>query len=148
MPELHAILSSYPSSFHDQMGKAMFVRWFNEYALYPLVGIIDGQIVAFSYLDYYAKGHYANVVFARRKGSDYRTVLAAAREGLNRYFDMLDIVKLTATVPDGHSASVHFLNDAGFKRDGILRNHAKLNGDWHNYHLFTFLREDCDVIPI
>lgn len=142
IPELYEILSSYPSSFHDEIGKARFVRWFNETALHPLLGVEHGQIVAFSYLDYYEKGHYANVCFAKRKGGDYRLLLDAVRAGIRSYFDMLDIVKLTATVPVGHSASVHFLNNVGFRNDGLLRKHAKLHGEWHDYRLFSFLKED------
>ena len=143
IPELYEILSQYPSSFWDEIGEAGFVRWFNENAQYPLVGVEHGQILAFAYLDYVSKGHYANVVFAKRKGINYVQLLNAIREaGLPYYFDELDIVKLTATAPVGHTASVHFLNNVGFTLDGILKKHAKINGVWHDYHLFSYLRED------
>jgi len=143
IPDLYAILSQYPSSFWDEIGASGFVRWFNENAQYPLVGVEHGQILAFAYLDYVSKGHYANVVFAKRKGIDYVQLLNAIREaGLPYYFDELDIVKLTATAPVGHTASVHFLNNVGFTLDGILKKHAKINGVWHDYHLFSLLRED------
>jgi len=142
IPELYEILSQYPSSFRDEIGEAGFVQWFKENARYPLIGVEHGQILAFVYLDYVSEGHYANVVFAKRKGIDYVQLLNAIRRAGLPYYFALDIVKLTATAPVGHRASVHFLNNVGFTLDGILKKHAKIKGVWHDYHLFSYLRED------
>ena len=142
IPELYAILSQYTSSFRDEIGEAGFVRWFNENAQYPLVSVEHGQILAFAYLDYMSAGHYANMVFAKRKGIDYVQLLNAIRETGLPYYFALDIVKLTATAPVGHRASVRFLNNVGFTLDGILKKHAIINGVWRDYHLFSLLRED------
>ena len=141
IPKLYGILSQYPSSFRDEIGEAGFVQWFNENAKFPLVGVEHGQILAFVYLDYVSPGHYANVVFAKRKGIDYVQLLNAIREAGLPYYFAFDIVKLTATTPVGHRASVRFLNNVGFTLDGILKKHAKINGVWCDYHLFSYLRE-------
>lgn len=144
IPELYNILESYPSIYHDGIGEAKFVEWFHENAKLPLVGVLDGRILAFSYLDHVVDGYYASVVFARRKGKIpfYELIQAIKNVGIPYYFDNLDIVKLVATIPEGHSASMLFVPHVGFARDGILRKHAKLNGQWKDYHLYTLLKEE------
>ena len=50
--------------------------------------------------------------------------------------------KLKATVTTGNEASCTLLKKAGFKEEGVLREHDKLGGVWRDDRLFGLLSHE------
>jgi RimJ/RimL family protein N-acetyltransferase len=89
--------------------------------------------------------HRTNIGYWLAKPYWNRGIMTAAVTRFVAYaFAELDVVRLTAEVFAGNTASIRVLQKAGFTREGRLRRHRKKNGDLVDVLYFGLLREDLD----
>ena len=75
-----------------------------------------------------------------RSGQGYgRRIL---RSGAEYVIQDLGFHRVTAEALDTNTAAIHIIQGAGFKAEGVLRNYIWRDGKWHNWHIFSLLRED------
>jgi len=53
-----------------------------------------------------------------------------------------DIVCIQAHTDVGNIASQKVLEHAGFKKEGIIRKHSFVRGEWRDWSLYSILREE------
>jgi RimJ/RimL family protein N-acetyltransferase len=64
------------------------------------------------------------------------------RSGAEYVIHELGFHRVTAEALDSNTAAIHIIQAAGFKAEGVLRGYIWRSGSWHNWHLFSLLRED------
>lgn len=64
---------------------------------------------------------------------------------LNEVFNIGTVDRIIATFDKSNRAVRAMCDVCGFKKDGILRHHVKINGEWRDYELWTLLREEWDA---
>ena len=64
------------------------------------------------------------------------------RSGAEYVIQELGFHRVTAECLDTNVAASHIIQAAGFKPEGILRGYMWRSGTYHNWHIFSLLRED------
>jgi len=57
-------------------------------------------------------------------------------------FDALRLHRLEAACIPTNSRSIHLLEKAGFRREGLFRSYLKINGTWQDHLVFSLLEDD------
>ena len=65
---------------------------------------------------------------------------------LNYLFNYYPIRKVYCTVYEYNKQSMKFLQNAGFKIEGILKEHRYFNGKYHNMNILAFYREEFPTL--
>ncbi len=83
---------------------------------------------------------YGISVNARKRGVGTMAVRLLAKN----VFTLTPIRKLIAIVHEDNAASRKVLEKAGFKQEGLLREHFVINGEIANEAIYGLLRRDCE----
>lgn len=57
-------------------------------------------------------------------------------------FDTLRLHRIEAACIPTNARSIHLLEKAGFRREGLLRSYLKINGMWQDHLLFSLIEDD------
>lgn len=57
-------------------------------------------------------------------------------------FDQLRLHRLEAACIPSNERSIHILEKAGFRREGLLRSYLKINGMWQDHLLFSLIEDE------
>lgn len=60
-------------------------------------------------------------------------------EGINIMFDDLKLHRIEACVMPRNSASIRLLESLYFKREGMLRQNARIHGKWEDHYLYSLI---------
>ena len=66
----------------------------------------------------------------------------AARRAVAWGFDDLNLIRVQATVMEGHAASVRVLEKCGFQKEGVLRDYRLCRGVPRDFGIYAVLRRD------
>ncbi len=66
---------------------------------------------------------------------------AAVRQMITQVFEDTDIERLFATVFSGNQASMALLRKVGFAEEAVLQRAIFKNGQFHNSHIFSLLKQ-------
>lgn len=61
-------------------------------------------------------------------------------------FDGLRLHRIEAACIPENSRSIRLLEKTGFKREGLLREYLKINGQWRDHVMFSLLESERDLI--
>jgi RimJ/RimL family protein N-acetyltransferase len=64
------------------------------------------------------------------------------RSGAEYVIQELGFHRVTAECLDSNIGAARIIQEAGFKSEGVLRNYIWRGNAWHNWHIFSLLRED------
>ncbi len=65
--------------------------------------------------------------------------LEAVKSTMLLIFTKHKLHRIEALVHVNNTASLHFIEKAGFQREGIRTSYAKLNGTWHDHVCYSFI---------
>ena len=60
-------------------------------------------------------------------------------EGIDIMFGDLGLHRITACVMPGNTPSIHLLESLYFKREGLLRQNARIQGEWADHYLYSLI---------
>jgi RimJ/RimL family protein N-acetyltransferase len=117
----------------------VFCLWYNKIALDSLTGLENGQVVGGAYLDAIHPGAYATVNIFKAKGYlNPRMVSAILRQALPYWFEKYSLEVIRGITR--HKAAVALARRIGFRREGVFRHWAQVNGVWRDYELLSITR--------
>ncbi|MBL0935674.1 MAG: GNAT family N-acetyltransferase [Rhizobiaceae bacterium] len=67
---------------------------------------------------------------------------AAMRLALAHSFDTLKLHRLEAACIPDNARSIRVLENAGFRREGLLRSYLRINGVWRDHLLYALIAEE------
>ena len=72
-------------------------------------------------------------------------MLAGLKTAMPYIFETLRLHRVEAACIPDNNRSVRLLEKANFRREGYLRDYLKINGEWRDHHLYSFLSSDWDA---
>ena len=60
-------------------------------------------------------------------------------EGIDIMFGDLGLHRITACVMPGNTPSIRLLESLYFKREGLLRQNARIQGEWTDHYLYSLI---------
>jgi hypothetical protein len=124
-------------------GEEQFVRWFKLVSKDSLTGLHDNRPFGCVFLSEIKQGKWAAAQLFKIPGYlQLKEFLPAMREALPRFFERHDLRKLVALVRQRNLPSYLIVRALGFHNDGVLREHAYVNGQWVDYWLMTLFRHE------
>jgi [ribosomal protein S5]-alanine N-acetyltransferase len=145
------ILNAWPSFWLDKPERPwtldQFYEWWERNVKSALTGIDikSGDVVGCGYLDLVYEPYYALIHIFKRKG--YLNPKMAAqimKIGLPWFFERYNIEKIMGIVPEWHKATLQIAKRCGFKKDGKLRHHTKVKGEWADYVMVSILKGEVN----
>jgi ribosomal-protein-alanine N-acetyltransferase len=67
---------------------------------------------------------------------------AAMKLALSHAFDTLKLHRLEAACIPDNARSIRVLENAGFRREGLLRSYLRINGVWRDHLLYALIAEE------
>jgi RimJ/RimL family protein N-acetyltransferase len=90
--------------------------------------------------DFASRGEVAFWIAPDEQGKGYAT--EAGTLGVEYAFEERDLNRVTARVFEGNDASMRVLEKVGFEREGRLREHYYIGGEFVDAHLFGVLADE------
>lgn len=132
-------------NFWDQIKKKLNYM----YHEFMIIINVNKQIpVGFIYsYDYNIQNNYLYIaIFIDKKERNNVLGAEAGVIFLNHLFNNYPIRKIYCTVYEYNKLSMKFLQNAGFKIEGILKEHRYFNGKYHNMSILAFYREEMSSL--
>lgn len=147
------ILKGHPGVVADYLGYEpadceSFAAEYIRRAQSSLTLFFDGTITMFGFLEHITRGHSAYGVMVKRKGypkgiQSMRCIISFIRERIFPWwFEKWRLEKLCGIVRENNTRALRFDMAFGFRKDGILRHHEKVNEVWTDSILISLLREE------
>jgi len=126
---------------------ADFQDWWRRIAKSSLTGIDqkEERVIGGGFLDQIYEPNYATIhIFTEKRYLNPRLMAGVMRTGLPWFFREHNIEKIMGIFPDWHRATLRMAKRCGFREDGVLRHHQKVNGQWVNYVMVSILRGEVN----
>lgn len=124
------------------LDKKQFIEWFNGIAKDGATAFDKGEIIGCAGFDNIYPGYYATAhIFKRKDYSIWRT-LSIIRHSLPYFFEKYNLEKIVGITREDNKTAIRFLRLCGLRLDGLIRHHAKINGQWQDYVVTSILREE------
>jgi hypothetical protein len=141
---LWEILSELPEFFSEEGVLETFEDfslWFLSTTISPLTSLVDDEVIGCGYLDQVYQGYWGSVNLFKRPGRERLIdVVEACRGACIYWMELHRLEKLVGVIRDSNLPSRLLARRIGFKRDGVLRHHKMVDGEWRNYILTSALR--------
>lgn len=133
-PSFRQRLRRYQSDLKDDLGYALFI--FRE---------VDGELLGGVTLSNVRRGVTQAAALGYWIGAPHahRGHMRATLSVLLPYaFDGLRLHRIEAACLPHNQASIHVLEGAGFRHEGLARSYLKINGSWQDHVLYALVDED------
>ena len=147
------ILKGYPGTVEDYLGYMpdsceRFSAEYKRRTRDSVTLFFEGIITGFGFLEHITEGHSAYGVVVKRAGypkglQSIRLIVSVIRKEIFPcWFEKWHLEKLCGIVRENNIRALRFDMALGFRQDGILRHHEKVNGVWTDAILVSLLREE------